>query len=601
MPSYNPDPFIYLRKRAALRGGTSPDILVASGDIANGVYTGGSFSDLFTFTRASIATDLLPEHPANRGYTTFQANTPVIVPGVGGYDFDAATQLLANPVNPTTPEGGIALTAGWYSMWCNAGSMTVTAGTAVLGGAGTATTGAPVVFRVVTAGTVDISYPLLPACAQLEAGDAPTSFMPVGGMTRVQDTWSFSALGLAPLNNASGTVVVNIRGTVASGRNATNACFLRMNGAVLNRNACDASFFTLDSNGGNAKFYGAGYGDLRSGVCHVESWSPADRRLTVNGGCLMTSTKLRTATITAARLAAQNSTSHTNGIIRSFAIYNGQMSDAVVRSLSAPVAYSGIMLGDSMTTTNYGSLFDNNQNLPALLTAALGKTVMNYGVEGDLASTALARFITNRVFDKSTIILLGTNISANTVADIASIVALLQTSQYLIVSGVNFDNTSGRSGGANYTTLTGQLATLASTYGVRYCDLRSPMVAAGNPADAYDAQCITWDVLPASLRRIDLMGYSVGGVADATTQSFTLPFSPGNGQVVKVGDEYIYVATASGATVSVCTRGFNGSPASAHPVGAYCAHRDTVHLNQAGRQVATALLSAKITSLGWTW
>lgn len=603
MPSYDPDPFAYLMRQSTRRGGTSPDVLLFSGDLARNVFVGGALADQITFTRASIASDLLPEHPPGRGFTTFQINEPVIVTGVGGYSFEASTQYLDNPVNPSAPELGKALAVGNYTLWCNAlpdGSMTVNAGTAVLGGAGTARHGQPIVFRVVVAGTVDIIRAGTVYAAQLESGDTPTPFMPVGGMTRANDAWNHSAAVIAAANNAAGTLLNEIRLTDGTGstRTGTPPAFPQFNTQTVGFNTALLTLFNQDSGGGNSILHSQGTGGLRDPIVHVESWSPSSRRVIANNGMLATSTRLRTGTISTLRpINAQ-----TNGIIKRWAYYAGQKSDAEMRALLPSVAPAAFILGDSLGITEYATPPATGRSLSTMLSAATGKAIVNYSVYGLTAAQSLARLQASGVPSGKAIIELGTNYSATTVADIASIVAMLPPgTDYMIISMINRDTTSGRSGGTEYTDMAAQNATLASTYGARFLDARALLIAAANLSDGYDAQCVAWDVQPASLRRIESKGYLAAAIADASTQTFTLPFSPGNGNVVKVGSEYIFVTTASGANVTVCTRGFAGSTASAHPVSDPCLKWDGVHQIDAGRKIITDASIAATAALGWVW
>ena len=85
-------------------------------------------------------------------------------------------------------------------------------------------------------------------------------------------------------------------------------------------------------------------------------------------------------------------------------------------------------------------------------------------------------------------------------ADIASMVAHLGHSNYLVLSVLN-GNFAGESiGGANYNLIIGINNSLAATYGSHYLDVRSYLVSLYDPSQPQDVIDHSNDVVPTSLR-----------------------------------------------------------------------------------------------------
>jgi hypothetical protein len=85
-------------------------------------------------------------------------------------------------------------------------------------------------------------------------------------------------------------------------------------------------------------------------------------------------------------------------------------------------------------------------------------------------------------------------------ADIASMVAALTTSHYLVLSILNSDTPSEWIGGADYATIVALNADLAATYGAHYLDVRAYLVSQYNPSIPQDVIDHAHDVPPSSLR-----------------------------------------------------------------------------------------------------
>lgn len=85
-------------------------------------------------------------------------------------------------------------------------------------------------------------------------------------------------------------------------------------------------------------------------------------------------------------------------------------------------------------------------------------------------------------------------------ADIATMVAALGHTHYLVLSVLNANLSNEYSGQADYNTLIQLNADLASTYGAHYVDVRSYLVSLYDPLQAQDVTDHGHDVPPNSLR-----------------------------------------------------------------------------------------------------
>ncbi len=102
---------------------------------------------------------------------------------------EEGTNYLLNSDSPATQTTG-SLTAGTYTLWVDddaTGSATVSANTATITGAGSATAGNPLTFTVDTAGTVDVTVVDTVTRFQLESGDRRTAFIYTEDTTSTRD------------------------------------------------------------------------------------------------------------------------------------------------------------------------------------------------------------------------------------------------------------------------------------------------------------------------------------------------------------------------------------------------------------------------------
>lgn len=166
--------------------------------------------------------------------------------------------------------------------------------------------------------------------------------------------------------------------------------------------------------------------------------------------------------------------------------------------------------GDSLTQGSGAS--SAAYSYPSVFELQSGFNTINGGVPGETSTQIKTRFdAATSQRNNSTIIWAGRNnyFYPNTVlSDIASMVSSLNASgnsNYLILSVLNgYYLPQEASGGAGYNIITNLNATLASTYGSKYLDVRSFLVSLYNPANTNDVQCHNLDIPPLSLRSDDI-------------------------------------------------------------------------------------------------
>lgn len=135
--------------------------------------------------------------------------------------------------------------------------------------------------------------------------------------------------------------------------------------------------------------------------------------------------------------------------------------------------------------------------------------VENYGVGGQDSSQIASRMTASTsTYGVPTIIWVGTNnlpegnIATQAVTDVATMVAALTTTDYLILTPFNGENgASYYKGGSVYTQLQSFITTITATYPGHVYDLRAFVIANANMANAQDVIDVGHDIIPSSLRR----------------------------------------------------------------------------------------------------
>lgn len=206
-------------------------------------------------------------------------------------------------------------------------------------------------------------------------------------------------------------------------------------------------------------------------------------------------------------------------------------------SLPADVA----MWGDSLTVgLGYGAT-TSYQTIPSRISAkSPTRVVYNQGVAGETSTQIMTRMLADATkHGLPTIIWAGHNnpaATATVISDIAAMVAALGHSNYLVLSLINGDSSvDWWSGGTIYNDIATINASLSSTYGSRYVDVRTRLVAAYDPNYAQDVVDHGHDIVPVTLRsdtfHLNNKGYQI--VASMIWESILtlLGFTPTGGVV----------------------------------------------------------------------
>lgn len=157
--------------------------------------------------------------------------------------------------------------------------------------------------------------------------------------------------------------------------------------------------------------------------------------------------------------------------------------------------------GDSLTLGVVG----NGPSYPAQLSPLASAQCDNEGIGGQTSAQILTRVqaATAAQLAATTVIWagrndIGVNLNSVILANIASMVAKLNTPQFLVLSVVNGEGEG--IGTMNYTQVTTLNAALAAAYPNNYYDIRSYLVAQYNPSIPGDVTDHTNDIPPGSLR-----------------------------------------------------------------------------------------------------
>jgi hypothetical protein len=583
--------------------GLPPRSASASGPSVFSDFANGSFdASLYTFTRASSKTDLLPTSPSGYAYSTFANDVMAVTPGRGFLSESAATQLLNSPIAPATQTTS-SLSVGTYTLWVNgAGSAALTAGTAVLTGAGTATNGTPVVFIITTAGTVTVTVSGALNAFQLELGSWGTSFITTKS-TRVQD--SLAPIGAAAnvLAGASAGVVIDAEQTNAT---AGFACLLRVGNNVLGKNNYDSGVFGGNDQGGDGAFYAAcGLGDLFSAKSAV-TWYPSGRMICANGGiCSISANTIKVINSTS-YFIGRNGAGNWNGYIRSVAYYAQALTAPQMRGLTGTGLPSPdwVVLGDSLMMRGDGPSsggLGRGKSIPQKIGAVLSKNVMNAGQGGDTATGALARYqACPELWSKPLILLIGWNEQsawATVNARIADIVALNTSGKVVVLTVPNGSTAGEQVGGSRYTNISNINTSILATYATTY-NLQLALVNGYNAGDAADTADFALGIMPASMRLIVTRTSTSSLTNVATTFNWGRAWTPNT--LLKVESEYIEVTAVSGNAVTASTRAYGGGSGVAHASGVSYNEYDVIHMSDAGgRALAAAGVAGVITGNGW--
>lgn len=174
-------------------------------------------------------------------------------------------------------------------------------------------------------------------------------------------------------------------------------------------------------------------------------------------------------------------------------------------------SYNVACWGNSLTAaSNLAQDFTNS--FPSVLATLSGRVVYNGGIGGESSTQIATRMLAaTDKYSSSVIIDAGRNnfaSSSTVLADIASMVAALGHTRYVVLAIVNGAGEGNPS--TAYTQITSLNATLASTYGANYLDIRSYLVSQYNSGIPQDVTDHTADIPPSSLRT-DAIHYTAAG------------------------------------------------------------------------------------------
>lgn len=604
-------------QQLALLGGALPSWLLSpTPDIqisAQGCWAYGqrvSIGSLVSSIRSGPATDLLPSSPSGFAYTVFPANTPIFSSTYGLCEFQSATNYLLNSTAPATQTTG-SLATGTYTLWVNgSGSASVAAGTATGTGFGSATNGSAIVFTISGAGTVVVTVTGSLNAFQLENSSGGTALIVTAGATVTRGNDSLAAIGVLNtlLKGSSVTqyALTNPLPSVALGATSNRI------GAGFNGSASMASpratplivtafngTVNTQTNIGNSGSFGSTL------VATVTSFAPSSVTIVANYGTEVTAA-VSFLTVTTTYLHNNANLNHLNGSTPVLGYYGRQLDATSRRNLSAAniVPQAVNAWGDSLTAGNQDG---TGVTYPGVLGTLFspGISINNQGVGGNTSTQIATRFAADLPYtaQKINVIWSGRNNFANSAqvqADIAAQVAAAPNSKALVLSIIPASTETA----PNKAAIAALNSALQTTYGSKansdYLDVWSLLVAAYNPVNGVDVIDHTANVPPFTLRAVEISGTIVGAINNTDTV-FTTSVAVPSGFVLTVGTEYIYIAAASGTSVTSATRGYGGSIAASYGAGQSFVATDFLHLGAPGYTLVGQWVYDAIISNGWPY
>jgi lysophospholipase L1-like esterase len=246
--------------------------------------------------------------------------------------------------------------------------------------------------------------------------------------------------------------------------------------------------------------------------------------------------------------------------------------------------------GDSLVSGNQDG---SGITAPSAMAALYSPTanVINGGVGGQTCSQVLTRLqASGSALSYWTVWWAGRNDLPNSSTIItcaANAVAALGTTNYIITAVLNAEGDP--SGSANYNAAVAVNASYASTYGAKFVDVRSKLVAAYNPENPVDVIDHANDIPPFSLRAITFNG-TIGalGTTGCPVLSGSGSTNVATNFILTVGAEYIYVTGGSAGVISTCTRGYAGTIAASYSNGQPATGTDPIHQSGAGGDTLVA-------------
>ena len=578
-------------------GAPGPGAVTA--DFAGQRFSEGGFAANFSFARGSAKTDLLPSSPPGARYRTFKPDEPAIIAGKGVLIEESREQFLVEPAKPASQSVTLAK-PGIYTLWVNgSGRAAIAAATATIADGGTAAQGAPLIFRVVTAGTLRIIVTGKLNAFQLEKGRDGTSLIPAKGKRAADDMIPVGPLA-ALLSGASGVVVVS---AVSEGATDAYANLVRIGGNALGADFFDGSISGSDDSGQQPRSASLGVGRLRDGVIALLAWTPRNRKLAANGGTLSRGPALRVINSGGLQIGGSGK-DYWNGFIRRVEAFADIPTDRELRAMTMTAKPDIVVVGDSLAARNDGD--GDALSFPAHLGTMLGRTVLNAALPGDTSTQIARRYAsTPELWDLPLVIWAGRdNVQqgAKVQSDIAEMIAHNRSGKVVILSITSGQSAEEMPGSPRSAQRIALNDALAATYGAKFIDVNSVLLARYDPLNPVDRLDKSQDRVPYTLRVPNEGGsrYYLPSAIDAGQTAFETSTPVRPTFVMKVGQEYILVQKSKGTQVLDAVRGYGtGGTAVEHPALSSFSRTDPVHLSDQGRTLVARKVADKIKALGW--
>ena len=262
--------------------------------------------------------------------------------------------------------------------------------------------------------------------------------------------------------------------------------------------------------------------------------------------------------------------------------------------------------GDSLTAGNEGLPVPTNSTWPIQLEGISGLNTYNGGEGGDGAYQIYLRYTADTthknwltVFEAGTNDLLDVPPYNGVLSYINQMVAQVPAGvPYVILPPVL--NILYGTGSAQQISQAALMATEASTYGTHYLDTWTPLLNDYNPSIPTDVWHHAQGTTAPSVRAKYSLGSMVMAAAITDTTSclpLTYPtnfagYSPSPMEIY-IDNEFILYTTTT-----ACTRGYAGTTATTHAIGAPWGGYDLIHLNQSGYALWASLIKGWINNNG---
>jgi len=171
-----------------------------------------------------------------------------------------------------------------------------------------------------------------------------------------------------------------------------------------------------------------------------------------------------------------------------------------------------------------------------------------------------------------------------------------------VLSVINGQLAGEQSGGSNYGPRVALNRSLSKSYGANFLNVQAALLRRFDPLNPVDVLDRDQDRVPYSLRALNDGGgrFYLPSPIDASQSAFETSSVVRPDFVMRIGQEYLLVQSATGSRIDATQRGYGkGGEASAHAGYSPYTRTDPVHLGDKGRAVVAAAIAEKIKALGW--